>query len=79
MILVGSDCHELGFSEDKRPEVFRVRNVLAFVINIHHMEARLVLVHRVENDLKAEAKQIFIIILYLMAGSRVNIMVIDIT
>lgn len=58
MVLVGGDGGELGLREDEGAEVLGARHVLGFGINVHHMEAGLVPVHRVEDDLAGETKKI---------------------
>ena len=51
MILVGSDGHELALGEVVGPEVLRSRHVFRLGGHVNHVETRLVLVHRVEDDL----------------------------
>ena len=53
VVLVGRHCRELGLGEDERPEVLGVSGVLPGGRDVDDVEARLVLVHRVEDDLGA--------------------------
>ena len=50
MILVRGDRHELGLGEDEGLEVLGGAGVLAPGVDVDHVEARLVAVHRVEDD-----------------------------
>ena len=49
MILVRGDRHELGLGEDEGLEVLGCAGVLAAGVDVDHVEARLVAVHRVED------------------------------
>ena len=57
VVLVSRHRHELGLMKYKGPEVLRLCHVLCFGIDINHVEARLILVHGVENDLKKEEEK----------------------
>ena len=52
MVLVGSHSHKFGLGEVDRLEVFRLRHIFIFRVDVHYMETRLVLVHGVQDYLK---------------------------
>ena len=51
VILIGSDGPKAGFVEDERLKVLRQRQVFILGAHVYHMEARLVTMHRVQNNL----------------------------
>ena len=53
VILIGSDCGELRAGENESLEILPVQVV--DVVGLHHMEAWLVLVHAVDNNLQQRA------------------------
>ena len=62
MVLVGGDGHELGLCEGDGLKVLRLRHVLRLRVHVHHVETGLVLVHRVEDDLKQKKKAMMYLI-----------------
>ena len=62
MVLVGGDGHELGLCEGDGLKVLRLRHVLRLRVHVHHMETGLVLVHRVEDDLKHNKNSMLLLI-----------------
>lgn len=57
VVLVGGDGGELGLGEDEGTKVFGAGHVLGLRVDVHHMEARLVPVHGVEDDLAEEPRR----------------------
>ena len=57
MVLVGCDGHEFGFCEDEGFEVFRLGVVLSLRSDVHDVEPRLVLVHRVQDHLQLQSRE----------------------
>ena len=58
VVLVGGDRHEFGLWEDEGPEVLRPRHVFRLRVDVHDVEARLVAVHRVEDDLNTTRRHV---------------------
>ena len=58
VVLVGGDSHELGFGENEGPEVLRPRHVFRLRIDVDDVEARLVAVHGVEDDLNTTRRHV---------------------
>ena len=54
VVLVGGDGGELGLAEEERFEILAATHVLALGVDVDHVEAWLVLVHGVQNDLRGE-------------------------
>ena len=52
MILVGRHGREFGLGEDEGSEILRLRGVLCPLVDVDHVEARLVSVHGIQNDLQ---------------------------
>ena len=52
MVLVGGDRHELGLGEDEGPEVLCPGHVFRLRVDVDDVKARLIAVHRVEDDLR---------------------------
>ena len=51
MVLVSGDSSELGLGEDEGAEVLGGVGLLPRGVDVDHVQARLVLVHRVQNHL----------------------------
>ena len=58
MVLVGGDRHELGLGEDEGPEVLRSGHVFRLRVDVDDVKARLIAVHRVEDDLRTTRRHL---------------------
>ena len=56
MVLVGRDGREFRLGEDEGAKVFRARRVLGALVDVDDVKPRLVAVHRVQNDLRADRR-----------------------